>query len=165
MTTSAGLAIGVSGHQSRPGIDWEWVSSSLRSEIVKSERIVKAYSSLAVGSDQIFAEIVLSLGISNIAVLPLAGYERYFEGPDLATYRRLLGRSQRVQLKWSGDSHRAFFEAGKYVVDNSNVLFAIWDGKPADGLGGTADIVHYAGKRPCRIVQINPIEKEIRRMD
>jgi len=26
-------------------------------------------------------------------------------------------------------------------------MFAVWDGKPADGLGGTADVVGYARER------------------
>jgi hypothetical protein len=165
MSANARTNIGVSGHQMRPGIHWDWVAAALRTEIAKTGKIGKAFSSLAAGSDQIFAEVAISLGIKVVAVLPMEGYEKYFEGKNLATYRRLLGRSRRVQLKWSGDPQRAFFEAGKYVVENSDILFAIWDGEPADGLGGTADIVQYAEKKTCRIVQINPIRKEVNRFE
>jgi len=163
MTSNLGISIGVSGHQDRPGIDWDWVAAALRSEIAKAGRIVKAFSSLAVGSDQVFADVAIGLDIPVVAVLPLEGYERYFDGKQLANYRRLLNRSQRVQLKRNGNPQRAFFEAGKYVVERSDILFAIWDGQPADGLGGTADIVDYAEKSACNIIQINPVKNQIRR--
>jgi hypothetical protein len=163
MTTDGGISIGVSGHQKRAGIDWNWVAGALRSELAKTGPISAAFSSLAAGSDQVFADVAISLGIAVVAVLPMEGYERYFEGQDLAKFRRILNRSERVQLKWSGDPERAFFEAGKFVVDKSDLLFAIWDGEPADGLGGTADIVDYAEKSSCKIIQIDPIERQIRR--
>lgn len=163
MTTDLGVNIGVSGHQRRPGIDWDWVAATLRKEIIRAGQIAEAFSSLAVGSDQVFADITIGLEIAHVAILPLEGYERYFDGKDLANYRRLLSRSRRVQLKWSGDPQRAFFEAGKYVVQHSNILFAVWDGEPSDGLGGTADIVEYAEKSPCKIIQIDPVKRRIRR--
>lgn len=163
MIADGGVSIGVSGHQMRPGIEWDWVSTALRTEIERVGRIAEAFSSLAVGSDQVFADIAIELGIPHVAILPLEGYERYFDGTDLSNYRRLLNRSRRIQLKWNGDPQRAFFEAGKYVVQNSNILFAIWDGEPSEGFGGTADIVGYAEKSSCRIVQIDPIKKRIQR--
>jgi hypothetical protein len=163
MIVSAGISIGVSGHQDRHGIDWGWVATALRREFIKIGPIVRAFSSLAVGSDQVFADVAISLEIAVVAVIPLENYERFFEAGDLVKYRRLLSRSQRVQLKWNGDSQRAFFEAGKYVVDRSDLLFAIWDGEPADGFGGTADIVEYAERSACKIIQVNPIKREIRR--
>ena len=36
--------------------------------------------------------------------------------------------------------------AGKSIVDSCEMLIAIWDGKPARGLGGTGDVVRYARK-------------------
>lgn len=163
MTTIDGINIGVSGHQERAGIDWKWVGRALRNEFARVGKISTAFSSLAVGSDQVFAEVAISVGITVVAVLPMEGYERYFEGQNLAKYRRILNRSERVQLQASGDPERAFFEAGKFVVDKSDLLFAIWDGEPADGLGGTADIVAYAEKSSRNIIQIDPIKRKIRR--
>jgi hypothetical protein len=34
--------------------------------------------------------------------------------------------------------------AGEKVVDLSDTLLAVWDGLPAKGYGGTADVVTYA---------------------
>jgi hypothetical protein len=157
------MHVGVSGHQHRPGIDWSWVNRAVRSQLSNFMGATKAYSSLATGSDQVFAEAAIHLKIPVVAVLPLEGYERYFEGSDLADYRRLLAQSEVVQLGWNGDPERAFLEAGKFVVENCEVLFAIWDGEGAEGLGGTADIVAYASRLSRTIIHINPIAQRIGR--
>ncbi len=35
-------------------------------------------------------------------------------------------------------------KVGHYVLDNCDVLIAIWDGEPSRGQGGTAEIVEKA---------------------
>lgn len=49
---------------------------------------------------------------------------------------------------------RAYEDVGRHVVDRSDVLIAVWDGRPSRGRGGTAEIVAYARKkkRPLIIV-------------
>jgi hypothetical protein len=46
-------------------------------------------------------------------------------------------------------------------VDKSDMLIAIWDGKPAAGLGGTADAVGYALERRIKILQLNPVTHKL----
>jgi hypothetical protein len=125
--------------------------------------VTRALSSLAKGSDQVFAEAALNLGIPVLAVLPVSDYERYFEPPILENYRRLLVRCMIVHLDWKGDPEQAFFEAGKFIVDQANTLFAIWDGRPTKGLGGTTDVVEYAQTKNRKIVHIDPMRKLVRR--
>lgn len=55
------MQIGVTGHQSRPGIDWLWVRHSVQGEIERIGKVSKAISSLASGSDQIFANVASGL--------------------------------------------------------------------------------------------------------
>jgi hypothetical protein len=50
----------------------------------------------------------------------------------------------------------SYLAAGKRVVDMSDVMVAIWNGKPAEGLGGTADIVQYALAQKKPVIHINP---------
>ena len=38
----------------------------------------------------------------------------------------------------------AYEQAGRYIVEHSDVLLAVWDGLPARGRGGTAEIVAWA---------------------
>jgi len=37
--------------------------------------------------------------------------------------------------------------ASRLMVDAADELFAVWDGQPARGHGGTADVVAYARER------------------
>jgi hypothetical protein len=158
------MRIGITGHQTRDRIDWSWVKNTIRFELSKIVGVEQCLSSLASGSDQVFAEVALDLGIPVLAVIPVQGYERYFKGKALAKYRRLLSQCKVSQLNWSGDDERAFLDAGKNIVEKSDMLFAVWDGKQAQGRGGTGDVVLFAQKSAKPIVHINPIDRSIQRI-
>jgi hypothetical protein len=79
-------------------------------------------------------------------VLPFAQYERTFHTASERTkFRRLMKRADHVEtLDRIGSDEESYFRAGRRVVDDSDLLIAVWDGRPAQGLGGTGDIVTYA---------------------
>ncbi len=56
------------------------------------------------------------------------------------------------ETKSRGD---AFYQVGRYTVDNCDILIAVWNGKPAAGKGGTAAIVKYARANNKWIYWIN----------
>jgi hypothetical protein len=57
----------------------------------------------------------------------------------------LLGEAETVIEMPALDSRTEAYErAGRYVVEHSDVLVAVWDGLPARGRGGTAEIVEWA---------------------
>ncbi len=90
-------SVGVSGHQARTGIDWEWVAKSVGDVLREKAPVSRVFSSLAAGSDQVFAEEALAQGIPVTAFIPFPDYERCFtEG--LGRYRELLSRCERVVL-------------------------------------------------------------------
>lgn len=150
------MRLGITGHQQRDGIDWDWVRRTLRTELNTFANVRAAMSSLAAGTDQVFTEVALEAHIPCVAVIPLEGYDRFFEADGLVNYRRLLRQCEVRQLGWKGNAEKSFYEAGKYIVMHCDVLFAVWDGEPAEGLGGTADIVTFA-KGKARVRHINPI--------
>jgi hypothetical protein len=88
-------------------------------------------------------------------VIPCANYETTFEkGRDYREYENLLQAAEsRIQLDYERPSEEAFMAGGRAVVDGCNILLAAWDGKPAGGLGGTADVVAYA-KENGRSVEV-----------
>ncbi len=53
----------------------------------------------------------------------------------------------------------SFFNASAYVVDKADTMFAAWDGKPAAGHGGTAEIVELALKQNKPVLWLNPINR------
>lgn len=154
--------IGVTGHQERIGIDWKWVEATVRYELSKLRPIEALWSSLAIGSDQLCAEVAIGLDIAVVAVVPTEGYERFFENEGLANYRRLVSRSSMIQLAWKGAPERSFLEAGKYIVDQTDLLVAVWDGQPGEA-GGTAEVVEHARSRGRGVVHINPIDRSLHR--
>jgi hypothetical protein len=103
-------------------------------------------TSLAEGADQLFAEGVLELGGSLEVVVPAARYRAAF-GTERAAkrYDKLVSNASLVvTLPFNLPSDEAYMAAGREVVRRSDALLAVWDGKPARGYGGTADVVDYA---------------------
>ncbi len=46
--------------------------------------------------------------------------------------------------------------ASKLMIDEAGELYAVWDGKPARGCGGTADVAAYARERGTPVQVIWP---------
>lgn len=151
------MRVGFTGHQNLPS---EFVSK-IRHELWEQLRgdvmDLTGLSSLAEGADQIFASIILSSGGALEVVIPSAGYQATFSEEALDGYKNLLSKASRVhQLPFHEPSEEAFFAAGKYVVDNSDRMIAVWDGEKAAGLGGTGDVVQYARDRGLNVTIIWP---------
>jgi hypothetical protein len=122
-----------------------------------------AYSALAVGADQLFAEAALGLGIPLVGVIPFEEYPADFEGDERRRFETLLGLCRDVhRLKGKQRSDRAYLKAGLWVVSQVEYLVAVWNGLPAAGLGGTGDIVTYAEKKNRTILRIDPTANERR---
>ena len=152
------MRIGVSGHQDREGIDWEWTGEALKKALTDFCTSLEGWSSLAVGADQLFARTVLDLGGHIVTVVPGDWYEDCFDEATLSAYRDLLTRGQSVTL---GGLHgeEAFLAAGLKVADSTELLVAIWDGKPAKGKGGTSDVVEHALRSGRRVLRIDPVAR------
>jgi hypothetical protein len=125
---------------------------------------VVAVSALAEGADSIFAEAALALGIPLRVVRPFLGYEADFA--ELGTRRRyeeLRDAAEREErLPYASRSRRAYKEAMRWVVQNSNLLVAAWDGRPGLGPGGTADAVQHAVALGREIIHIDVKALDIR---
>jgi hypothetical protein len=155
------MKVGVTGHQKREGIDWTWVRQTVETELMKSPSSLVGFTSLAEGADQVFAEAVLECGGSLVAVVPTPDYERHFNTGSLEKYRALKAIATVKNLSPGATDQESFFNAGKSIVDHVEQLFAIWDGGPSRGLGGTADVVDYALGKSVPVTHINPITREV----
>lgn len=126
---------------------------------------VVGVTSLAVGADTMFAELVLSLGGSLEVVVPFSGYEeRFAEGRDRRVYSSLLGRAAAVEVLGRHDTdEEAYYAAGRRVADLSSLLILVWDARPAAGLGGTADIAEYARRGRKAVIHLNPETRTVTR--
>ncbi len=153
------MRIGITGHQNLSFSIINWIKQEILIELNKLN-VDEAYSCLAIGADQIFAEIILENKIPLIAIIPCVLYETTFDSKGLISYNNLLKQSKSIiQLSFQKPSEEAFFEAGKTIISNSDVIFAIWNDLPAKGLGGTADIFSIAANLNKKIIHFNPINK------
>jgi hypothetical protein len=151
------MILGVTGHQDIPPAATKHVTSAFKRRLAQAT-IPTGVCSLAAGADQLFAELLVQRGGELRVVIPCHGYSATFTAPqDLDKYRRLLAdATDVVELDYPRPSEKAFFAAGRRVVDMSDELLAIWDGKPARGLGGTADVVAYAREQGKPVVIVWP---------
>lgn len=152
------MKVGVTGHQQREGIDWPWVRSRI-DRYLAGKSIIFGYSSLAAGTDQIFADAVLDAGGKLIAVVPMEDYASQFEDEPLKEYKRLLAKAQIVELRSKKPDEGAFLDAGKWIARDVDRMVAVWDGEDAAGRGGTADIVAYAMSLGRQVHHIDPIKR------
>lgn len=158
------MKIGVTGHRRLPEpAAWEWVERSIETALKELELPIIGITSLATGADQIFARAIAKRGGCIHAVLPFDDYERTMVGDELSQFKELLSLAGVVEtLGVPGTDEDSYLAAGQRVVDLSDRLFAIWDGEPARGKGGTGDIVAYARTARRPVVHINPIELCVR---
>jgi hypothetical protein len=157
------MRVGITGHQ-RLGNPktWAWVTEVMRDELAKLPPPLIAITSLAIGADQLLARLVLEKNGTIYAVLPFADIERSFSPEDLPAYRELVTQANVEVLQTSGTDEDAYLAAGFRVVELSDLMVAVWDGRPAKGKGGTADIVEYATQRGVPLIQINPLALTVR---
>ncbi|WP_207956217.1 hypothetical protein [Rubrobacter marinus] len=125
----------------------------MATEIAKVEDELVGLCSLAVGADQIFANVLLASGGRLYAVIPCRGYAGTFDDEAARQeFERLLSAAHEViELPFSEPSEEAFMAAGRAVADQCDLLLAVWDGQPAGGLGGTGDVVSHATDRSKKV--------------
>lgn len=137
--------IGVTGHQVVPAIAVTTFHTALRSELARRPPPIVGLSSLAAGADQIFADEILAAGGRLHVVIPAANYATTLQDEDLTAYRRLLAAAEETtRLDFLEAGEPAYLAAGQWIVEHCDVLITLWDGEPARGSGGTADIVAHA---------------------
>lgn len=103
-------------------------------------------SALAEGADRIIAHAALSRGWKLIVPLPFepARYVQDFAGPaSQEEFRNLHARSHRAWVVGPllGEPSEGYAAVGDAIVAASHGLVAIWNGKPAAGRGGTAEVI------------------------
>jgi hypothetical protein len=160
--------IGVTGHQRLVDPSaWPWVDLEISKVLRGSHQRVIGLTSLAMGADQVFAEVVLRNGGDLVVILPFPEYELVFpEVRERQRFHTLLARASSIEvLERKETEEEAYLVAGKRVIDESDRVIAVWDGEPAGGRGGTADIVCYAVSQRKPVIHINPNRRTVEIID
>ncbi|MEH6373613.1 hypothetical protein V7793_04515 [Streptomyces sp. KLMMK] len=150
------MRIGITGHR---GLS-DTAERQVRQELAEA---VKAYSPdelvglscIADGPDAWFAQAVLDHGGRVEVVVPAAEYRNSLPDWHHATYDELLGRASDVHHTGLDEStSQAHMAGSELLVGLVDEVLAVWDGQPARGYGGTADVVAYARRTgvPVRVL-------------
>jgi hypothetical protein len=119
---------------------------------------ISGVTCLARGADQIFARVVLDIGGQLTVVLPSQNYrEKKVKAANLAAFDDLLSRAAEVvYLPFDEPGRNAYMAASEELVSRSDMMVAVWDGKPAGGYGGTADVVEHVRSLGRRVLVVWP---------
>lgn len=124
-------------------------------------------SNMADGADSIVADAALALGWQLDAVLPFPREQYrpdFAAGPLRAAFDGHLAAADRCfELPGVHDgkllSTAAYERAGRVVLTQCDLLIGVWDGKPAQGRGGAAQIIAEAVDNGIAVILIDPAGK------
>jgi hypothetical protein len=121
---------------------------------------LRLISSLAEGADQWVAAEAANLGYDLQAVLPFERdeYEEDFPDPEVLSEHRRLREAASTVLELDGCRARrgdSYLAAGRVLLNQTDLLIAIWDGAEEKGTGGTGQIVREALQRGITTLWVN----------
>jgi uncharacterized phage-like protein YoqJ len=143
----AKYVIAVTGH--RDIVITEALKEAVRhylKDVTQKYDEVVLLSPLAVGADQLVAKVALEYDNIILEVPMPFHQERYLEIFDASSRENFLRLSQEAKHLFvipKAYTH-PYENLGRYMVEHSDVLLALWDGTINGKKGGTADVVGYA---------------------
>jgi hypothetical protein len=170
------LRVGVTGHRDiaadHPGLTTEianaleYITQLLASNpgrVRPGDIVLTVVSSLAEGADRLVAREVLNRypGSKLEVVLPLPreDYCRDFSSPaSVSEFDEFMEKCPDYDVVQAAETREQAYElAGRAVVDRSDAMIVVWDGEPARGRGGTAEIYSYAERwqKPILLISID----------
>ena len=155
------LTIGVTGHRDLVADEVPALEEKVRDFFVQlktefPDLDLQLITPLAEGSDRLVTDIALEMGIRLIVPLPMprADYERDFSSTAaVEDFREALKNARVINLRTLPEFQgqpmtesirdRQYAQLGIFISNHSQVLLALWDGKPSDATGGTSSVVNY----------------------
>lgn len=140
------MRLGITGHRGLSAEAERAVRDVLGDELRKYDPAeLLGVTCIADGPDTWFAEAVLEGGGRIEVVVPAEQYREALPESHHATYDKLLARAAEVHHTGMREStSQAHMTGSEILVGLVDRLVAVWDGQPARGYGGTADVVAYA---------------------
>ncbi len=152
------MRVGITGHSNLSAGSVPVVADAIRAELATLDGPITGVSCLARGADQVFAQVIVETGAALHVVLPAADYrERKVKPANRAAFESLVERAENVDVLAFETSNREAYEAAnKTILSTVDVLFAVWDGQPPDGRGGTGDTVRLARESGVPVMVLWP---------
>lgn len=151
--------VAVTGHRGFSDKTAALVDVALRHEVsarAKGGSLV-GLSCIADGADALFAKAVLDHGGTLHVVVPARQYRDGLPEEHHATYDALFAKAAVVtQLDHVESDSDAHMDASLRMLADADELLAVWDGQPARGYGGTADVVEAARDQGVPVTVVWP---------
>jgi len=130
------------------------IMHEMRSFLLRDGSVSSIISGLAVGIDTMWAMVGFELGIPVIGAIPFEGQENRWPDRTKELYYRLLIKcTQKVYVSEPGYTASKMQIRNQWMVDNSDLLFAVYNG---DQFGGTYNCIQYALSKQKPVVYLNP---------
>lgn len=140
------MRVGITGHRGLPEAAEALVREAIREAVQPCAGAdLAGVSCIADGPDAWFAQTVLDLGGRLEVVVPAEEYRDSLPAWHHRTYDELLSRASEIHATGLARSDsQAHMTGSEILVGLVDEVIAVWDGRPARGYGGTADVVRYA---------------------
>jgi hypothetical protein len=149
------MTIAVTGHRD------VWIDDRLREQInsffiqmSETHKRITLLNALADGADQLVASCALKYQNINLEVpLPMEKKTYLATLTHKESFLALLDESK-TSYVISKQCEHLYENLGHYLVDNSDVLVALWDGSFNGKQGGTGDVVSYAKSKNHTLIHL-----------
>ena len=140
------MRLGITGHRGLPEETERLIRAALEKQVQQhSPDGLVGISCIADGPDAWFAETVLDHGGQIEVVIPASSYREGLPAWHHPVYDQLMWQAREMHSTGLSESgSRAHMAGSEILVGLADQLIAVWDGEPARGYGGTADVVTYA---------------------
>lgn len=134
---------------------WKMLRMKIANALIDNH-CTRLHCGMALGVDTIAALSCLDLksdgyNIELVACIPFEGQENKWPYKSIEQYRYLLSKcDHKVIVCDGGYAPYKMQVRNKYMVDNSDLVLAVWDGSD----GGTANCVRYAESKNKKILNL-----------
>lgn len=135
------------------------VLSALTTQARAAGGRVELYGSAASGADVLFHEVAARQQLPVRVVLPLPPleFQKDFSPDDWVRASSCLDRAASIHVATSNATRPdCYVDANYELLGGSDALVAVWDGEPARGAGGTAELVEQARGAGLPLVIVRP---------
>jgi uncharacterized phage-like protein YoqJ len=149
------MIIAFTGHRILPKSKLDWISSVLQEKLIELKPS-KVISGMALGFDQLAAEVAMKLNIPVIAAIPCDNQDAKWNISQREEYYRLLCKCYSNHIVSPGPYALWKMQARNvWMVDNSNFLISCFDGSS----GGTKNCIAYGIDKPR--INLDPLRSNV----
>ena len=115
---------------------------------------------MAIGTDQVAAEILVRRNLKWTAVIPCADQDKLWKPHQRSHYRKLLEKATKQVILYPNYSPGVMHVRNLWMVKRADICLAVFSGDPHGVGGGTASTFKMAHDRNLLIYQYIPAESK-----